>query len=143
MVSGYNESDIQLAIRVHQRDPHISILKLSKIYQVPNTTLRDRINGKPARRNIIANSRKLTVFEEEAIVSFIIDLDARSFPPRYSYVEDMANRLLAERDASGASRVGTNWASNFIKRQPQLRTRLNRRIDYQRVQCEDPVQYRA
>ena len=54
-----------------------------------------------------------------------------------------ANRLLAERDASGASRVGTNWASNFIKRLPQLRTRLNRRIDYQRVQCEDPVQYRA
>ena len=106
MVSTYNESDIQLAIRAHQRDPHVSILKLSKIYQVPNTTLRDRINGKPARRNIMANSRKLTVFEEEAIVSFIIDLDARSFPPRYSYVEDMANRLLAQR-GGGGTRGGT------------------------------------
>ena len=105
MVSGYNESDIQLAIRVHQRDPHISILKLSKIYQVPNTTLRDRINGKPARRNIIANSRKLTVFEKEAIVSFIIDLNARLFPPRYSYVNNIANRMLAQR---GEKRVGIN-----------------------------------
>ena len=95
MISAYNESDIQLAIQAHQRDPHISISKLAKIYHVPNTTLRRRIKGKPARRNIMANSRKLTVFEEEAIVSFIIDLDARSFPPRYSYVEDMANRMLA------------------------------------------------
>ena len=103
MVSTYNESDIQLAIRAHQRDPHVSILKLSKIYQVPNTTLRDRINGKPARRNTMPNSRKLTVSEENAIVSFIIDLDARSFPPRYSYVEDMANRLLAQRGGGDAS----------------------------------------
>ena len=51
----------------------------------------------------MANSRKLTVFEEEVIVSFIIDLDVRSFPPRYSYVEDMANRMLAQR---GGGRVG-------------------------------------
>ena len=105
MVSDYNESDIQLAIRAHHRDPHISISNLAKIYHVPNTTLPRRIKGKPARRNIMANSRKLTVFEEEAIVSFIIDLDARSFPPRYSYVEDMANRLLAKRNALGALRV--------------------------------------
>ena len=140
MVSTYNESDIQLAIRAHQRDPHVSILKLSKIYQVPNTTLRDRINGKPARRNTMPNSRKLTVSEENAIVSFIIDLDARSFPPRYSYVEDMANRLLAQR---GGGRVGKNWTRNFINRTPGLRTRYNRRMDYSRVLCEDPNAYRA
>ena len=52
----------------------------------------------------------------------------------------MANRLLANRDAG---RVGIKWASNFVQRQPQLKTRLNRRIDYQRVRCEDPVRYQA
>ena len=46
----------------------------------------------------------------------------------------MANRLLRERDASP---VGKRWASNFVKRQPALRTRFNRRYDYQRAQCED------
>ena len=88
----------------------------------------------------MANLRKLTVFEEKAIVSFIIDLDARSFPPRYSYVEDMANRLLAQR---GGGRVGKNWTRNFINRTPGLRTLYNRRMDYSRVLCEDPVAYRA
>ena len=105
MISAYNESDIQLAIRAHQRDPHISISKLAKIYHVPNTTLRRRIKGKPARRDTMPNSRKLTISKKEAIVSFIINLDARSFPPRYSYVKDMANRLLAQR---GEGRIGKN-----------------------------------
>ena len=48
----------------------------------------------------------------------------------------MANRLLAERNTG---RVRTRWASNFIKRQPQLTTRFNRKYDYQRAKCEDPT----
>jgi hypothetical protein len=46
----------------------------------------------------------------------------------------MANRLLAERNTG---RVGTCWALNFIKRQPQLTIRFNRKYDYQRAKCED------
>jgi hypothetical protein len=48
----------------------------------------------------------------------------------------MANRLLADRDASP---VGKRWASNFVKRQPELKTRFQRRYDYQRAKCEDPT----
>ncbi|KAL0933617.1 transposase [Colletotrichum truncatum] len=81
------------------------------------------------------NSRNLSDLEEKTIVEYILDLDARSFPPRLSGVEEMANRLLAERDAPP---VGKRWASNFVKRQPQLRTRFFRKYDYKRAQCEDP-----
>ncbi|KAJ3551518.1 hypothetical protein NPX13_g11344 [Xylaria arbuscula] len=136
------EAQLLLAIQAIQKDPTLSVRAAAKIYNVPETTLRDRQRGILPRRDIPANSRKLTDSEEKAIVQYILDLDSRAFPPRLSSVEDMANRLLAERDASGALRVGINWASKFIKRQPQLCTRLNRRIDYQRVQCEDPIQYR-
>ncbi|KAM5529098.1 transposase [Fusarium oxysporum f. sp. phaseoli] len=48
----------------------------------------------------------------------------------------MTKRLLADRDASP---VGKPWAINFIKRQPDLRTRFQRRYDYQRAKCEDPT----
>lgn len=48
----------------------------------------------------------------------------------------MANRLLADR---GGSPVGKNWASNFVRRQPELTTRFNRKYDYQRAKCEDPT----
>ncbi len=47
----------------------------------------------------------------------------------------MADRLLAIRDAAG---VGNLWAHRFIQRQPSLKTRFSRQIDYQRAQCEDP-----
>ena len=47
----------------------------------------------------------------------------------------MAYRLLMERDGK---RVGTRWASNFVKRQLQLKTRFFRKYDYKRAQCEDP-----
>ena len=47
----------------------------------------------------------------------------------------MANNLLRARDALP---VGKNWASNFVRRQPELRMRYSRRYDYQRALCEDP-----
>ncbi|KAL2018297.1 hypothetical protein VTK56DRAFT_1001 [Thermocarpiscus australiensis] len=47
----------------------------------------------------------------------------------------MANQLLRARDAPP---VGQRWAYNFVKRQPELRTRYSRRYDYQRAKCEDP-----
>jgi hypothetical protein len=77
----------------------------------------------------------LTDLEESVILQYILDLDSRSFPPRLSGVEDMANRLLVERNAS---RVGKRWASNFVARYPELKTCFSRRYDYQRALCEDP-----
>jgi hypothetical protein len=82
----------------------------------------------------------LTDLEEETIVRYILDLDWRSFPPRLRDVEDMANKLLADRDGPA---VGKRWASNFVKRQPELKTRYFRRYDYSRARCEDPEVVRA
>jgi len=48
----------------------------------------------------------------------------------------MANRLLRKYDAPP---VGVRWAYNFIKRQPELRTRFTYKYDYQRAKCEDPI----
>ncbi|KAG7105980.1 hypothetical protein HYQ46_013340 [Verticillium longisporum] len=47
----------------------------------------------------------------------------------------MANGLLADRHAP---EVGKCWISNFVKLQPQLKTRFFRKYDYKRAQCEDP-----
>ncbi|KAJ6258110.1 hypothetical protein Dda_7025 [Drechslerella dactyloides] len=54
-------------------------------------------------------------------------------------VEDMANQLLSTRSNDSTRRVGKRWASNFVKRRPELQTRLSRRYDYQRAKCEDPA----
>jgi hypothetical protein len=93
------------------------------------------MQGVNSRRDIPANSRKLTDLEESVLVQHILDLAAKGFPSRLCIVEDMANRLLATRKQP---RVGKHWASNFINRRPELRTRFQEKHDYQRAKCKDP-----
>lgn len=129
------ECQIILALQALQNDKNLSERAAAKIYGVDRRTLGRRRAGKPARHDTTPKSRKLTKLEEEAIVQYVLELDARSFPPRLSGVEDMANHLLRIRDAPP---VGQLWAHRFVKRQPALRTRWSRRYDYQRAKCEDP-----
>ena len=124
-----------LALEALEKDENLSLRAAAKIYDVSRTTLAQRRVGRLPRRDLLANSRRLTDSEEKAIVQYILELVARSFPPRLRGVEDMANQLLHVRDAPP---VGKLWAHNFVKRQPELRTRYTRRYDYQRAKCEDP-----
>ena len=131
-----DESQIILALQAMQNDPKLSARAAGRIYCVDHEKLSRRKRGIQPRRDIPANSRKLTDLEESVLIQYILDLAVKGFPPRVSIVGDMANRLLATRDAP---RVGTRWASSFINRRPELRTRFQRKYDYQRAKCEDPV----
>lgn len=140
MDSTSDEGRLQIAIPTIRNHKDLSVRGAAKVYRVPETTLRDGMNGRRARQDTRANSKKMTELEEEAIVKYVLDLDSRGFSPPLRDVEDIANLLLTERDAS---RVGKHWASNFVKRQPGLKTRVNRPYDYQRALCEDPDAIRA
>lgn len=130
-----DEAQLILAIQAMQGDPDLRPRAAARIYSVDHRKLGQRLRGIRPRRDIPANSRKLTDSEELVLVQYILDLAAKGFPPRLSVVGDMADRLLATRDAP---RVGTRWASNFVNRRPELRTRFQRKYDYQRAKCEDP-----
>ncbi|PNP76804.1 hypothetical protein FNYG_09820 [Fusarium nygamai] len=139
MSQSNNEAKILLALQALRNDPKLSIRGAASIYQVCHQKLGRRQRGMQSRRDWVPKSRKLSDLEEQIIVQFILDLDSRGFPPRLRGVEEMANRLLADRDAPP---VGKRWASNFIKRHKELKTRFFRRYDYQRAKCEDPTAIR-
>ncbi|KAJ3535681.1 hypothetical protein NM208_g7040 [Fusarium decemcellulare] len=136
MSQSSNEARILLALQALQNNLNLKLRPTAKAYRVPYSTLRDRRNGIQSQRDWIPKSRRLSDLEEQIIVQFILDLDSRGFPSRLRFVEEMANSLLADRDASP---VGKRWAHNFVKRQPELKTRLFRKYDYQRAKCEDPA----
>ena len=136
METPLKENQIIIALEVMKRDPSLGVRRAAALYGVPRTTLTRRQSGTLSRRDSPPNSKKLTKTEEETIIRYILDLDARSYPPRLSEVEDMANILLTER---GAPRVGPRWASGFVKREPRLQARFFRRYDYRRAQYEDPT----
>jgi hypothetical protein len=127
MLQANNEANLLLALQVCQNDPNLSLRRAAKIYDVDHQRLSDRNHGIQARATIIPNAWMLSDLEEQTIIQFILDLDTRGFPSRMRDVEEMANRLLADRDASP---VGKRWAINFIKRQPELKTRFQMKYDY-------------
>jgi hypothetical protein len=51
-------------------------------------------------------------------------------------VRDIADNLLKQRVRI---KVGIKWPYNFVNRTPELKTRYNRKYDYQRAKCEDPA----
>jgi hypothetical protein len=132
----YSEGNILLALQALQNDPKLSLRRAAQIYKVNYYALRRRRNGIQSRRDWIPKSRRLSDLEEQIIVQFILDLDSRGFPPRLRAVEEMANRVLADRDAPP---VGKRWAHNFVRRHHDLKTRFFRKYDYQRAKCEDPT----
>ncbi len=99
MPSNSNEAHIILALQALQNDKNLSERAVAKIYGVDRRTLGRRRAGRPARRDIPANSRNLTDLEEQTIVQYVVGLYTRAFPPRLGGVEDMANQLLRVRDA--------------------------------------------
>jgi hypothetical protein len=130
------EARMLLALQALQNDLKLSVRRAADIYKVNHMTLRRRQNGIQSRRDSIPKSRRLSNLEEEILLHFILNLDLRGFPPRLRNVKDMADQLLADRDAPP---VGQRWAHNFVTRHQELKTRFFRKYDYQRAKCEDPT----
>ena len=99
------ESRITLALEALKKTPKLSLRDAAQIYHIPPSTLSNRRASRLIRRDIPANLRKLTDLEEQTIVQYIVELYIRAFYPRLCYVEDMANRLLRERDAPLISKL--------------------------------------
>ena len=99
------------------------------------TTLRNRRARQPSRTDTIANLRNLTATEEQVIIKYVLKLVARGFPLRLAAVADIANSLRAERNLGY---ISLNWPSTFVKRQPELIVKFNRKYDYKRALCKDP-----
>src|SRR5438477_5776379 len=110
---------MDLAIQAINSDASNSVRATCRDYLVPRSTLRHRLSGRTPRAEAPPNGMRLTKLEEAAIVERILDLDSRGFPLTKAILRDMANKLLAERDAGT---MGKNWPDNFVKRKEELKT---------------------
>ena len=88
------EGRILLAISDFQNGKIPKIAQAARIYNIPRTTLRNRLHGIEQRTLVRANSHKLTQYEEESLVKWVLDLDRCGLPPRHSLVQEMANYIL-------------------------------------------------
>jgi hypothetical protein len=81
----------------------LSQRRAATIYNVLESTLCTQRAKTTSQRNSHPNSSKLLRSKEEVLVQCIRRLDARGFAPTLSYIQEMANQLLA---AHGSNQVG-------------------------------------
>jgi hypothetical protein len=132
------EGRILLAIQAFKNQEISSIRELARRFDIPRTTLRDRLSGHTQRSTTRANCSKLTEIEEESLEKWILSMDLRGGAPRPSMVREMANLLLEKRGTTPVISVGENWVTKFVKRRPTLSSRFLKRYNYERAKCEDP-----
>jgi hypothetical protein len=132
------EGRIQLAIQALKRHEISSGRRAAEVFNVPESTLRARLKGRPFQPELRNPSLRLTKAQEEALIEWIISRDTRGTPPRHSHVHEMANILLQEDSKTPIKPVGKNWVTQFIKRHEPIQSRFARRYNYQRALCEDP-----
>ncbi len=73
------ESRIILILEALKKDPKLSIRKATTLYEIPESSLRDRRTGKQLQCEIPTNLRKLTDLEEKVLLKRVLDLDIRGF----------------------------------------------------------------
>jgi hypothetical protein len=130
-----DEAKVIMAKSAIEQDQFTSNRGAAKHYKVNKDTLRNRRTGKPARQDCVPNLKVLTELEEKVLIKHALDVDSRSFQLNYDLLRDIADKFLADR---GSRRVGVNWPATFVRRVPELKSRVNRRYDYQRALNEDP-----
>jgi hypothetical protein len=129
------EERIQLALKSTQEPQNLSVRRAAIVYNVSRRSIDRRRAGTRSTHDTHPKSSNLTKAEEQTLVKYIRKLDQQGSSPTLRWFEDMANQLRAARDADP---VGPRWASNFVKREPGVKSRINRQRDRQRVLCGDP-----
>ena len=112
MASTFNKHQLQLVCQTFEKDSQLNIYKIIRFYNIPRITLSVRIKGRSIYIDVIVNSQKLTALKEEVVVQEVFDLDLQGFLPRIYNIKDIANRLLAIRNATY---IGLHWTFNFVK----------------------------
>ena len=114
----------------------LSHRKAAKLYGVPPTTLRGRMEGAVAIKQFAIDRQALSDVQETQLVQWAHVQDALGMPPTHYQLRCAAEEILR---ASGTQKkLGKNWVTNFMRRHPSLGTLQGKRLDIKRAKDVTP-----
>ncbi|KNG87382.1 hypothetical protein ANOM_005906 [Aspergillus nomiae NRRL 13137] len=128
------EERIQSAITDLQDGKLSSARQAALKYDVPSTTLLNRMKGVKSRSQTWANCHRLSLEDEESLSRWIISVtEQHETAPSRSQIEEKANAILASRSTTPNVTVGEKWVYNYLQRHEELRPIYPRRIYSRRI----------
>ena len=134
----YIEEDIQSAIAAYRRGDYASISRTSAIFNIPPSTLSDRLRKAKTRKQSHEKQQLLSAIEEEELVAWITNASKLGVPTPLPLVKNLAEEIRANRFATRSdsldSPISRRWIDRFRARYPMLETCFTRPIDASRFE---------
>ena len=92
-----HEERIQFAVEALRSGQIRSIRKAADAFDVPKSTLHERVKGVGTRHQAQVRNRKLSPTEKDALIRWIQSMDGRGMSPTIGYIRQMADLLVRER----------------------------------------------
>ena len=105
-------------------------------YGVPRSTFKSRLRGSQSTRISHEHLQRLSHLQEEFLVKWILDEEARGYAPTHARCREMASRIL---EMNGDHRpLGKLWVPHFIKRNPRVKTVIGKKLEAARASGVSP-----
>jgi Tc5 transposase DNA-binding domain/helix-turn-helix, Psq domain len=125
----YTEADIQNALADIANG--VPTKTAAKTHGVPRTTLRDRISGSQNHRSAYSNMQRLSPEQEDHLAAWILQQESFNYAPTHAQVRAIATSVLKQ--AGDYQPLGKKWTTHFLNRHLELKTKLGRRTDWERI----------
>jgi helix-turn-helix, Psq domain. len=129
---------MEMALKAYHKGRFKSKTACAKAYDMPKSTLTDRLNRMTSRKELLANGQKLSVLKEETLKKWIIDMYERGLGLGISRVRYLTQLLLSARlkPQPKLAPISEMWVYRFIQHY-SLQTKWNSRYNYQRAKYKD------
>ena len=135
-MTSFHEQKIEQALEEFDSHRFPSIRAAAKAHNLPPTTLNRRIQGGISKQEARSTQQLLSQHQEALLARWILDLEAGGFAPSHAQIREMAG--LVSEDSGGPQSVGINWVYRFLRRWPEIHTKMGVKIDAQRLRNTNP-----
>ena len=119
-----------------------NIAHIAREFEVPESRLRARWNGRQTQGSRPAVNKRLTEAEELAVCMYLKRLDTIGTSARLHMVTNCANDILKRNHPSGTSDPPTTvsevWSKRFLARHPEFHIRKEKAIEEERKNAHNP-----
>jgi hypothetical protein len=135
----YSEDTLIAAVAAYRNGEYTSIRKCSYAFNIPLSTLSDRLSYATSRSKSHESQQILSTAEEKALLKAITRLTKSGYPITLLLTRDLAEEIrlsrfrLSSTPASYAP-ISKRWIDRFRKRYPELKTVYSRSLDASRFE---------
>ena len=130
------ETRLQQAILDYQSRRYPTIRAAAAANDVNRMTLSRRLQGGTSRAIARETQQLLSNQQEQMLVQWILDLEAQGHPPSFTQIRDLV--VIIRGTYTEHLSIGQNWISRFIRRHPEIHSKVGKKIHGLRLQSTTP-----